>query len=99
MNKQRRGMGLALASVAMIMGAVLVGNLGGVANGETSGQRLERQMERVRHVSGAYHNEALAIAGGFERKDVCVASQVASYVPRAQHLHAYEMRGRNLESR
>jgi hypothetical protein len=74
MKEHGRAMKLASASAAMITGAVLVVHLGGVASGETSQQRLERQVERVRQVSGAYHNEALATVGGFEREDVCVAS-------------------------
>lgn len=74
MKERGRTMKLASASAAMITGAVLVVHLGGVATGETSHQRLERKIERVRQVTGAYHNEALATVGGFERTDECVAS-------------------------
>ena len=74
MNQRRRGTGLAAVSAAMVVAALLVPSLGGVASGQSSPNALARQIDRLRHVTGAYHNEALAIAGGFERDDMCVAS-------------------------
>ncbi|MDP9067808.1 MAG: hypothetical protein M3N53_05615 [Actinomycetota bacterium] len=74
MKQRRRGTSVVAAAVVMVVGAIVVPNLGGIASGNTSGDRLARQMERLRQVTGAYHNEALAIAGGFERDDHCVAS-------------------------
>ena len=75
MKEGRRGVRLVAASVAMVVGgAVLVPHLGGIASGGTAQRTLERQLDRLRHASGAYHNEKLAIAGGFERDDQCVSS-------------------------
>ncbi|MDQ3956079.1 MAG: hypothetical protein M3285_11095 [Actinomycetota bacterium] len=73
MKERKNGKRLFAAVAAMVTAATLAPSVGGVATGETS-EKLERQMARLRQVTGAYHNEALAIAGGFEREDFCVAS-------------------------
>ena len=74
MKDRRRGIGPAAVSAAVVMAALLAPSLGGVASGETSRNTLARQIDRLRHVTGAYHNEALAIAGGFEPEEQCAAS-------------------------
>lgn len=73
MKRSRRGTKLLAASIAMIAAAIVVPNLG-LASSTSADRALARQMQRLREVTGAYHNEALAVAGGFERTDECVAS-------------------------
>ena len=72
MKRSRRGITLLAASITMITGAIVAPNLG-VASA-TAEKRLARQIQRLRQVTGVYHNEALAVSGGFERTDECVSS-------------------------
>ncbi len=74
MNTRRSRTPVAATSIAIIAVAVLAANLAGTASGGTRDARLARQMDRLRVVTGAYHNEALGVAGGFEHTDSCVAS-------------------------
>ncbi len=61
---------LASASAAVaVMSPLNAGAQGGPSAGQVS-----RSLERLKHVTGAYHNEALAIAGRFERENMCVSS-------------------------
>lgn len=73
MKRSRRGIALLAAAIAVMTGAMVAPNLG-VASSTTAENRLTRHIQRLRQVTGAYHNEALAVAGGFERTDQCVAS-------------------------
>ncbi len=56
----------------MITSAVLGPNVG--ASSAIAEKSVAPETERLRQVTGSYHNEVLAIAGGFERSDECVAS-------------------------
>jgi len=74
MKRSRRGIKLLAASIAMMTGAVVAPNLSGIASSAGGEKTLARQMQRLQQVTGAYHNEALAVAGGFEPTDECAAS-------------------------
>lgn len=69
----RSNKALALISGVVVAGIVLT-QFAGVAQGDSSDRGLARKLARLKVVSGAYHNEALALAGGFEATDTCVAS-------------------------
>ncbi len=58
---------------ATVVGAGLLGSITGVAQ-ERRSPRLARALERLRLVTAAYHNEALARASGFEAEEMCVES-------------------------
>ncbi|MDP8932514.1 MAG: hypothetical protein M3O70_29185 [Actinomycetota bacterium] len=54
---------------------VLLGQLAAVAEGERSDRSRTRELARLKQVTAAYHNDALAIAGEYEATDQCVASE------------------------
>ncbi len=58
-----------------ILAAVLVSQLAAVAEGDSSGRRQARALGALKQVTAAYHNEALAVAGGYKTTDHCVASE------------------------
>lgn len=58
-------LGAALATIAAVVIPL------SVAQGDDN---LDKQLSRLKTVTGAYHNEALALAGGFEAEPVCVSS-------------------------
>lgn len=62
-----------ISLTAAITVVALVISITGVASGGPS-EALASRLERLKHATGAYHNEALALVGGFERGDVCVSS-------------------------
>ena len=58
---------------AAIAAVALFAPITGVARGGSSAA-VAGKLERLKHVTGAYHNEALALASGFHATDHCVAS-------------------------
>ncbi len=66
---RRSGLILITAAIAAL---ALLAPIAGAQGGSSAG--LAERLERVRYATGAYHNEALAVASGFHATDHCVAS-------------------------
>lgn len=58
-----------------ILAVVLLSQLAAVAEGDSSDRSRTRELAGLKQVTAAYHNDALAIAGGYEATDDCVASE------------------------
>lgn len=69
----RRNKALAVAS-SVILAAILTTNFASLAQGGSADPRLQRKLARLRTVTATFHNEALAVAGGYQPTDHCVAS-------------------------
>ena len=69
-NTRRSGLMVLTAAIAAV---TLIAPITGVAGADSS-VNLARRLERLKHATGAYHNEALALASGFHSTDHCVAS-------------------------
>lgn len=71
--RTRHKKALAIASGVMLVG-ILITNFAPLAQGGSAERALQRKLARVRAATAAFHNEALAVAGGYQRTDECVAS-------------------------
>jgi hypothetical protein len=72
-NGVRRSTAVKLLAAAIVATALLA-PISGIAEGGSSSASLAKKLERLKFVTGAYHNEAVALATGFEAEPVCASS-------------------------